>query len=1805
MLQTSKIDIPGYHLDKAVSENGNTIVYRGLDVCTGAAVVIKTVQGEIPTAKRLARLKYEFEILESLRGDGLLKAFDLKRYNGNLALVMADIGGTSLYQQMRLRPFSLVQAVTIFAEITRQLAVLHEQGIIHKDINPSNIVRNPETEQLQIVDFSIASRLSQEAQRARGNRYLEGTLPFISPEQTGRMNRNLDYRTDFYSLGVCFYNILTLQLPFMVNDPMEMVHCHIARQPDAPRMVNPNIPKMLDALIMKLMAKNAEDRYQSAYGILHDLERVMGQIKAGESQLGFELGEKDTINTFRIPQKLYGREASWQLLMDTIQRVGFGNNELMLISGHSGVGKSVLIQEIYKPMAHYRGYLISGKFDPYQRNTPYTSLIQAGQELIRQLLSESDGRLEEWRTQILNEVGPEVSVLLELLPELTYVVGKINKASPLPAAEAENRFHMAWRAFLGLFARKGQPLVIALDDLQWADLATLKLIRVLVCDRDIQSLLLIGTYRDEEVDAAHPLSELVRELRRERVPVSNLYLDVLAESDVTALVADTLHSSPANVAPLANAVFHNTGGNPFFINELLKSLYGDGIIYFDSNGGGWRWEPKKVQRLAVTEDGVSFMATKIRRLPEQTRTVLKMASCIGVAFDLKHLCLVQGTDLKETVAALRPAVEEGMLVPLDEAYTLSDGDELHDRNAGFEFVHDQVQQAAYSLMAENERELTHLLIGRQLVEGGRKEALEEDCFDIVNHLNIGVQHIDDRQEALFLVELNLMAGRKARVAGAFEPAASYFQQALYILGEQRWQLYQLAMPLCMELAECHYLCGRLGKAESLFDEASEHAKTTLEKAAIYQTRTLLYAHQGKYVEAIEVGLEGLELFDITVPYMDDELRGQIAVTLTSIRDQMAGKTPANLLALPELKDPIVYATINQLINLWSPASNVNLNLTKLLLLKIVELSLRHGNVDVSSYGYVGYALVLGSGFGDYKLGEAFGELGLALNDQYDNKELKCRVYFVHGALVKPWRAHLRDCTPILKDAYEAGLASGDIMWASMCLLHTVLHRFMRGDHLHTVSEDVEACASFLKKARYEQAYEIVLVIRRMVCHLRDMDGEEPSFDATDFLTRNQRKLYLVAVNHFYTCTIITSYLYGDYARALKACDRVSKLKLYKFGWPSQAEQVMVTGLTHAAMYMRAKDLERDKHLDALHESLEHLEKWSRECPANFRCRYLLLAAEAAHVTGRFEKALNYFDEAIESARENEFTHIEAMASERAGRFLMKKNKPRLAQIYLRDAVFHYQQWGALGKVTQLREDFLEVLGDERHHENTLDDTATTTTQDVSSSLDLTTFMKASLAISSEIQLDRLLGKMMHIVIENAGARRGYLFLIREDRLFLEAEGSIEDDAVEVLQSRPLESCENVAQAIVNFVFHSQEVVVLGSASKEGHFTSDPHILDTRAKSILCQPIMHKGELAGIVYLENNLVSGAFTPYRLEILQMLTSEAAISIENARLYADLTATGERLRESNEQLEQANRTLEHKVEERTAELRSKNVELEQSLKQVKAMQQQIIQQEKMASLGTLSAGIAHEIRNPLNFVNNFAAISQELLDEMHEEMSDVGPIEGERREELDALVVDLSKNLGKIHEHGKRADDIVHSMLMHSHRKAASKPVATDVNTMLDKFVKLGYHSMRAKNPYNVSLDLHFGELPEIEAVPQDLGRVFLNLVGNAFDAMRVRKEREGDDFEAVLRVRTRSLKSGIEVVIEDNGVGIPDETVDQIFNPFFTTKPAGEGTGLGLSISYDIISKEHQGQIVVESELNQFTKFTICLPRKLYIPKGRTI
>ena len=1557
------LSIPGVAVQTLLYESVNSLIYRAVREADNQPIILKLLKDSYPTPQELVRYRTEYRITRDLKEAGVVQVYDLQKYQNTLVMFLEDFGGESLKILMQQRKFSLKEFLQIAIATTETLGQIHAANIIHKDINPSNIIYNPETEQLKIIDFGISTQLSRETPTLKNPGILEGTLAYISPEQTGRMNRTLDYRADFYSLGVTFYELLTGKLPFETEDALELVHCHIARQPVTPQEIEPKIPLILSQIVIKLMAKNAENRYQTALGLKHDLENCLVQLQATGNLEKFALGKRDITDRFSIPEKLYGRENEVSNLLAAFERVAsgrapqppllkgassdsplsrggapvpalgggahLGGAEMMLVAGLSGIGKTAVVNEVHKPIARQQGYFIKGKYDQFQRNIPFSAFVQAFRDLMGQLLSESDAKLQIWKTKILNAVGESGQVLIEVIPELERILGAQHPAIELSGTAAQNRFNLLMQKFVQVFTTAEHPLVMFLDDLQWADSASLKLLQLLMEDRG--HLLVLGAYRDNEVSPTHPFMLTVDEIIKSGAVVHTIMLQPLSLADLNQLVADTLICNLSLAQPLTKLVAQKTQGNPFFSTQFLKALYDDGLITFDppqsplSKGGSKRhsplskggskghWQCDIAQaRLTHASDVVEFMAAQLQKLPQETQDVLKLAACIGAQFDLDTLAVVSEELPEKTASALWNSLQEELILPIQENYKCFLPTEAQFKtdyisNPTYRFLHDRVQQAAYSLIPNDQKPATHLKIGQLLLQSSSEMEREEKLFDIVEHLNLGQELIAQAKEREALAQLNFKAGQKARNSTAYAAAKVYLQIGIDLLTDNCWQSqYELTLNLYVAAVEVAYLNADFDGMDQIAALVLEKAQTILDKVKTYEILIIAQTAQSQTLKAIAVARDALAQLGVELPTEADEVKTDQA--LQSLARKLQDRSIEELVNLPVMSDIETQAAMQLLGMLFSPISQTMPSLTPLLSSTMVSLSLQFGNTPASTLGYLIHGVVLCNFLGDVKTGYRFGKLALNLLDRFNATEFKSQILAVFSSWIQHHQEALRARIPISKDGYIAGMETGDFLYASYSILVYFEGNLCGGVEIDTWEAELEIYSAAFAQIKQYSAQIILDITWQTTKNLRETVSTPDSligtaYNETVMIPKHHQDNNFTMIAIVYAYKLMLAYFFGNYPAALSHIAQVKPYLMSVSGLIFFPIFHFYAALTHLALFPTHPEIEQAEILIQVETHQSTLHQWAQNAPMNYLHKWYLVEAEKQRIFGNKVEAIDLYDRAISLAQENQFLNEEALANELAANFYLEWGKEKLAEIYMIDAYYCYVQWGATAKVKDLETQYPQLLKVTQPGRKNTQTSVSMTTTGSGNHVDITAVMKASQAISGEILLDKLLSSLMKILIENAGAQRGYLILSSQEQLLIEAEGTTDGASVTVLQSILVENCQELSSAIVNYVARTQESVVLDDAVKEGQFTNDSYIQKHQPKSILCVPLINQSQIVSIVYLENNLTAGAFTPERVELLKVLSGQAAISIQNSKLYTEV-------RESEKRLAQLNKAYERFV-------------------------------------------------------------------------------------------------------------------------------------------------------------------------------------------------------------------------------------------------------------------------------------------------------
>jgi predicted ATPase/signal transduction histidine kinase len=1383
---------------------------------------------------------------------------DIDRFEGKVALVREDVAGTSLAQLVgpALPP---ERFLPLAIGATRALRELHTCGVIHRDVKPESfIVLDEGRGLLRLAGLGLALREPREQAPGHDPALMEGTLAYMSPEQTGRLQRAVDQRSDLYSLGVTCYELLTGRLPFSPRDPLEWVHCHLARTPVDPTELVPALPAMLSRIVMKLLAKAPEDRYQSATGLLHDLERCHALVQAVAAIAPFPLGERDVSDRWRLSERLYGRAAELRVLREVVARATEGvGPALALVAGYAGAGKSALVNELRRPVVRAGGLFLAGKFDAYARDVPYATFVQALRAFILDLLTESDAALGEWRERLASALGAQAQVMVELIPPLGLVMGKQPPVIELPPAAAGRRFASLFRSLLDALAGPGRPLVLFLDDLQWADAGSLALLEQAVVGADARHLAVIGAYRDNEVDAGHPLSASVRAIRAGGVEVRELPLQALARSELEALIADTLARPREEIGELAALVHDKTAGNPFFARQFLTTLHGDGLIAFNREASCWRWDQAGIAAQAFTSNVAAFLAARVERLPAPARAALALGACLGSEWDTELLAAVLGVDATAADALLDAAVAESLLAR---------------RDGGYRFTHDRVRQAAYESIPAAERLALHLRVARARLRRTPAEALDEAIFEVVNQLNLAGACIDDRAELIRAAELNLRAGRRARRSAAFASADGYLTEGAAFAARAGATGSELGFTLDLERAECRLLRGDHEGAKLLLAALLARAPGAREKALVYRARQGVHQLTGEIALAVEDELEGLKACGIVLPA--HPTLADVMAEHARVEALLARHPPETLLALPAMTDPTGIAATQ----LVTPSFFLDPRLFFVHVARMVALSLEHGISDNGSYWFSNYALAL-TAFGGYREARRLAQAAYQLAERQPLGPRLPEAAFVL-AQVSFWTDPSADVVELLRTAYRTGLANGALETPAMCTTSLLAVRLARGDALAGLEDEADGFLALLTRTGARDFRDLVLLQRQLIRRLRgrtrgldsfDEDGAQ-GFDSRAFLAALTPDRMTTMVCWCWIYELRAAYLAGQIQQALAAGERAAALGWSTSGLPAERDLVLYRGLSLAAALADAPAERREPWLAELRGHEQRLAGWARLNPATFASAHALLVAELARLEGRADAGA-FYDRAIEAARAGGLGLEEALAWELGARYQRAQGATALAGLCLREARAAYLRQDAVAKARQLEEE--PRAGQVTAPEATY--------PAAGEPLDVLAVVKASQAISGEVTAERVARRLIELVLAEGGARKALLLLPRDGGLALAAEANITEAGIDVRADEPARALDatTLPLSLVQYVWRTGDGVVLDDAAREPRFAADDYVARAQPRSVLCTPIRRQGKVVGLLYLENRALGGAFTRRRQQVLDLLAAQAAISLENAAL------------------------------------------------------------------------------------------------------------------------------------------------------------------------------------------------------------------------------------------------------------------------------------------------------------------------------------
>jgi predicted ATPase/GAF domain-containing protein len=1457
----------GYLLE-LIREGVDFTLYRGRKLGTASPVLVLALT-ERPSPQDLRRLEHEYSLAAELDPAWAAKPLAFTRHEGRTILVLTDPGGEPLdlvLERDEGQPLDLTRFLRIAIGLAAALGQVHRQGLIHKDIKPANVLV-ADSGNVWLTGFGIASRLPRERQAPAPPEIIAGTLAYMAPEQTGRMNRSIDTRSDLYSLGVTLYQMLTGHLPFDAADPLEWVHCHIARQPTPPGSRGA-VPDPLSTIVVKLLAKNPEERYQTAAGLEADLRLCLEKWQSHDRIDPFPLGAHDCSDQLLIPEKLYGREREIDALLAAFDRVTHGTPELVLVCGYSGVGKSSLVNELHKAIVPVRGLFAAGKFDQYKRDIPYATLAQAFQTLVRQILVKSEAEVERWRGSLHDAVGPNGQLIINLIPEVEFLIGKQPPVAELPPRDAQNRFQLVFRRFLAAFAQKEHPLALFLDDLQWMDAASLELLEHLVTHSEVRHLLLVGAYRDNEVSLAHPLLRTLETIRGAGARVQEIVLAPLGLDDVGQLLADALHCELECARPLAQLVQEKTEGNPFFAIQFFTALAEEGLLAFDSVARAWQWDMNRIRAKNYTDNVVDFMSRKLMRLSAPTQEVLKALACLGTDAEVATLALAQGETKEAMHVALQEAVRAGL---------------VYQQEGSCKFLHDRIQQAAYNLIPEDRRAEVHLHIGRVLLANMTADELPEHLFEVANQFNRGAALLVDREEKTRVATIELRAGRKAKASTAYASARAYFSAGMALLDESDWgSQHELTFSLWRERAQCEILCGNFAKAEQVILRLLQRGASNIEFANASCLKIDLHALKAEYPQAVDSSLTCLRRFGIDLPAHPNW--EQVEAELETVWQALTGRPIESLIDLPLMSDQELRAAMQVLSALVVPAYHTDFQSFCVVACRMVKVNILHGVSGPSTHADATLAIILGPVFHRYDLGYRFAKLACDLIEKHGFIAYKAKVYHAMGVAAF-WTQPIAVAIDSMRTTSRTAIETGDLTFAVAGMDNFVKGLLSRNDPLDAVWRESEMVLEFASNAKYGEGADMMVSQQRFIATMQGRTDtfstfSEAHFDEAAFEAHLTAGANAAAICTYSILKLKARFLSGDYPEALAAANKAKPLRSAAIAdfW-GQLDFYYYAALTVAALYEKASDDEQTEWRELLAAHREQLREWADNNPPTFGDKHALVSAEIARIEGRAFDAMQLYEQAIQSARENGFVQNEALAHEVAARFYLERGFETIARTYLRSARNCYERWGALGKVKQLDE-LYPHLHEGHTHASTIATIGTPVGQ-----LDVETVVKASQALSSEMVLSNLIEKLMRIAIEHAGAERGLLILLHGDEARIEAEATTGQSGVEVTVRQAAGTPDDLPQSALHYVIRSGERVVLDDASVSNLYSEDEYVRQKRLRSALCLPIIKQTKLIGALYLENNLTPRAFTADRVAVLELLASQAAISLENATLFSDL--------------------------------------------------------------------------------------------------------------------------------------------------------------------------------------------------------------------------------------------------------------------------------------------------------------------------------
>ncbi|MGB1241099.1 MAG: AAA family ATPase [Chitinophagales bacterium] len=1732
-------------------EGRHSFIYLKKGNFDATPMIIKVLKEDYPLPQHILQFNNEYEITHSLNIVGIRKALEkIQLESGHFALQLKYIEGVSIRKFAKSQLIPIEDFLIIAIQLTQTLHLLHNENIIHKDLNSNNVIIEPTSLKATIIDFGISSKVGLKTPYISNPDRLEGTLTYISPEQTGRMNRKIDYRTDLYSLGVTFYELLTGKLPFTHSDPVKLIHQHLALIPNPPHFIRTDIPDQISEIVLKLMSKNAEARYQSAYGLQKDLEKCLFLLQKTKSIEVFELATNDLPNKFNISEKLYSRELATNQLFESFNFMNEGNSKLVLISGNAGIGKSTLVGQLHEPITESQGVFVTGKFDQFQNNIPYFTFIQAIEEFVEQILTESEKRLAQRKKDILRAVGHTSGILTTLIPKLKLIIGEQAKVVDSEGKEAQNRLHYAFSNLIKAIAKKRHPFVMFMDDLQWADKSSLHLLEHLISQKNIPYLLLIGAYRLNEVDKFHPFNTTLKKIQQGVFSFAEIQLNPLEINDVQQLIADTLFTTTKECHTLAELVHSKTNGNPFFIIQFLESLYEEGLLRFkvwqdsfqpknsEQIQYKWEWNMAAIRQRNITDNVVRLLARRIKKLLPETQQILQLASCIGNRFDLNLLSLIYERSPRDTTKILQEALKEGLVIPLSEVYQYVT-DEQQTQDIEYKFTHDRIRKAVYSLIPIPYQKNIHWKIGELLQERSFGLPKPQQVFEIVQQLNKGIGTIDNQEKKIKLVELNLKAGEQAKSSTAFGVAFQYFDTAISLLPNKHWKNhYQLTLLLYNKKAESAHLSGHFEECDKILETIFTNAQTPLDKSKAWQIKLFVYKAKGRIHETLQIGIEALSIFEF--PLSIEISNYNVFWELTKVNFLLKQYLPKKINSLPSMEDHKYLAIIGILNQMLPAAYMSDTKLFPIIVCKQIQLSLKHGMNEEFPLALLMYSSLSINVLKNIKQGYQYGETALRLTNKLNSEGSKSKVKSVYHTFIHHWQNPLAHSLLNLSAAYKRFLSIGDFEFAGISIATYISYSVFSGKNLKSLSKES------LNYYEVMQPLGVINPINRMQLYLQMihnlMQADYPTKlsgaffkeETTVPILKNNKSYFGLFI--YNSIKLILSYLFGDYQSALKHAQTFETYQMSSTGIFSHYVFCTYDALTHLAAYPDMNPTEQKAALKHVKTIQKKIKAWKKHAPMNHSHHWHLIEAEYWRVKNKPHKALIHYKQALTSAQKGNFLSMEGITQELLAKYYLSQKEEDFAEFYFQKAILSYQKWGANSKVAQLTNTYSHYLVKPDHPYSTnslslssIDNRTYGSTATNSYLLDAYHLLKTSHKLLSEIELPALFEKLMHYTMEHTGAQKGYLILVNHQRISVEAKSNISQinpnkKTIELLDSVSLQELKNeMAHIVINYVMRTQHSLVLDNAQKEENFKKDVYIIQHKILSIFCLPIVLHEKVIGLFYLENNLTTNAFSRERMEMMEALSTQMAVAITNAQLYQKLMLQNEENEEKSTRLLRQNKDLQH-----------------------------------------FTYITAHNLREPVaNLLGLLELYNQEELDDP-----------------INQIVID------GFQEASVNMDNIIRDLnLLISSKNKSTNPKEQIVFSEIFNQIQLSLESLIKKEKPSIQTNF---EVKNIFSIRANIYPILYHLLSNALKYRDPKKT-------LFINIKISSLQSNIlQISIADNGLGINlDQYRHKLFSPYTRFHPHIEGKGLGLNLVQSNV-ENLEGRIEVESIVNKGSTFTIYLP-----------